>query len=180
MTDEIFQTHANTIIRSVTPGKDVNYLINIFLKDASINMGSDFSEETLERAIYIIKADFSYLPVSFVASAFVQGSMGKFGPGRLVPRVINGWLSEVSADYNRKRAHDEINQKPNNSQSLDLIRYPAGKAMTRKMDWLNLGVITEQEYDRIPLKEVAERIAQGLDVVPELWGIKSRKPILEN
>lgn len=176
MNDETYQLHANTLVRNVHPEKDINYLVNLFMRDASINMGNDFSDETLDRVIYITKKQFGFMPVCYVASAFAQGSLGKFGAGRLIPRTVLGWLTESFNEYEKKLNHEKYSKQPDGSDPLDVTKLPAGKATLKKADWLYLGIINEDEYDRIPLMEVAERIGKGMDVVPELWGIKSRKP----
>ena len=90
--DEKYQAYANDFIRNV-PGEVLKHLINLFMFEAAINMGADVDEKTLERAIYYIQKDYGYIPVSYVASAFIQGSLGKLphvvGMTKLVPKTIH-------------------------------------------------------------------------------------------
>jgi len=170
--DEKFQTYANELIRNV-PMEVVNYLVSMFMREASINMGTDVNKDMTERTIYYIKKDFSYLPVNFVASAFVRGSLGSYGPGRLVPRTILGWLNDSAQEYNRFITKEKNEEIEAGYIHADLHKYPLGQAICKKMDWLVSGRISGDDWDKIPLKELSERINQGLESYPEVFGIKS-------
>jgi hypothetical protein len=173
--NELYQKNSTTLVKDVFPVSDLKEMINIFMTDASINMGSDFSENTLERIIEIIQFSFKFLPIYYIAGAFKKGSLGDYGSGRLVPRTVYGWLNSITAEYNRDEDHKRNISDINIPHFSDLEKYPLGKAINKKSDWLKNGVITEEEWDRIPLKEVAEKIGQGLECVPEIWNIKSKQ-----
>jgi hypothetical protein len=130
----------------------------------------------VSRIVYLLKTDFSHLPVSLVASAFMRGSLGKLDQGRLVPRTVYNWLNEVSGEYIRKKEHENLQEKMQEKPvSFDLHKYPAGQAIIKKMEWLQAGWIDGEGWDRIPLKDLSERIASGMPAVPELFGVKSKK-----
>ena len=172
--DSLFQRYSNNLISSV-PIDDLKTLLSLFFKKAGINMGKetyDVSEDAIESIIEFMLKDFSSVPVLYVASAFMRGSLGQFGPGRLVPTTVYKWMREITLEFDKKQRHDKLGT-PDYSNSEDLHKYPCGKAINKKIDWLYTGRITLQDWDHLPLKEMADRIGQGLDVVPELWGIKS-------
>jgi hypothetical protein len=50
-----------------------------------------------------------------------------------------------------------------------------GRALCKKIDWLTISAITSDEWDRIPLKEVAEIIGKGLEPSLEYFGMNSDK-----
>lgn len=174
--NELYQKHSMTIVKDIFPISDLKEMINIFMADAGINMGSDFNDATLERVIEIIEHSYKFLPIYSIAGAFKKGSLGDYGPGRLVPRTVNAWLNAITIEYNRDQDHKRNISDINTVHFSDLDRYPLGKAINKKSDWLKNGIITEDEWDKIPLKELAERIGKGLECVPELWHVTSKKP----
>jgi hypothetical protein len=173
-----YQRYSLKIVKDV-PHNDMMILLTLFLNKAANNTGKenyDSPDETKESVLEFLYAKFSFLPVHSVGSAIIKGSLGQYGPGRLIPRVIYGWMVEASNEYQKRLNHEKYSKQTETTNRLDVLKYPAGRAIIKKADWLYLGIINSDEYDRIPLMEVAERIGKGMDVVPELWGIKSRKP----
>lgn len=174
-TDSIFKIYANEFIRDV-PGDHVRHLVALFMEEASINMGADVKDETIERTIYHIQKDFSYIPVNFIAYAFTRGSLGKMGKegaGRLVPKTIHYWLSEITVDYNEQQAKAKLKASLNDvSIAMNLEKYPAGKAICTKIDWYKKGLINGDDWDKISLKQLAEMIGAGHYPVPQEFGIK--------
>ena len=171
---EKYELHATELVKDVVPRDDLREMINIFMYDAGINMGSDFSDKTLDRVVQIVEDNFRFLPVCYVASAFKKGSLGQYGTGRLVPRTIYIWLNEITLEYNRDEDHKKLTTNTEYAHFNDLERYPLGRAIIKKIDWWKSGTITMDDWDRIPSKELAGRIGQGLNSVPELWGVTSK------
>jgi hypothetical protein len=172
----IYNLHATRLVKGI-PVEDLNLLINLFMQDAGVTMGNDFNDKTLDMVITIIKNEFSFLPVFYIAAAFKKGAMGKYGPGRLVPRTIGIWIESEAMEYNKYLAHKEQKEKeftPDNS--FDLNKYPVGSAIAKKIDWYNRGIISSDDWDKVALKEMAERINQGLECVPEVFGLQNLKP----
>ena len=169
--DDTYQTYAAIATKDV-PIAELNYLINSCLVEASLNMGNTFDERDFNRIVYLINTDFNFLPVSYIWSAFLRGSLGKLGTGRLVPKTVYGWLNEVANEYKRLREHKEMEEhyKVKNT-GFNLHKFPAGKAISKKIEWLKSGVITEAQWDKIPLIELAGMIADGFNVTPENFGI---------
>ena len=181
----LYDSCATSFVKDV-PKESLKTLVNIFMVDASVNMGNDFSDETLERAIFIIETNFRFLHVCYIASAFKNGSLGKYGAGRLVPRTIYGWLNEITMEYNRDTDHKKLNEIDNSIHFKDLEKYPLREALCKKIDWLkpyafdvdewdSPGIITEEEYDRIDLKKLAEMIGRGQHPLPSDFGIKPKQ-----
>ena len=177
--DEKYQIYANDLVRTL-PEENLQYLIALFMQEAAINMGAEVDEKTLERVIYYIKKDFSYIPVSYLASAFVRGSLGQMpyavGMTKLVPKTIHYWLGEASLDYNRamaKQRQKDLSSVP--GTTFDLQKYPLGKAINTKIDWFKKGLITSDEWDGISLKDLAGLIGQGRHPSPSDFGIKTNK-----
>lgn len=156
----IYERHALELVKDILPSDDLHTLIQIFMDSASIDMGADYEDATLKRIVYIIRTEFAFMPLCFVASGFSQGAMGKYGPGRLVPRTIHGWMNEVALEYNRKVAKDR--QDELNAVELttyDLVRYPIGKAIIKKIEFYESGLLNDDNWDLINLKELAEAIS---------------------
>ena len=151
----LYDNYSTSLVKDV-PRDNIKTLINIFMIDAGVNMGNDFTETSLERTIEIVENSFRFLPVCYIASAFKKGSLGNYGPGRLVPRTINGWLNEITMEYNRDQDHKRLKEIDNSIYFKHLDKYPLGKAIIWKIDY-----VTEDEWDNIPLKEVAEIIGRG-------------------
>ena len=166
-----YTQYANHLCSDI-PNSELDLLIRQFIKEAEVDMGSDFEELAIPRVREFVTKDFSHLPLYFIAGAFKKGSLGQYGPGRLVPRTIHGWLSEMSQVFQQhsKNLADNIDDK---KRWDGLNKYPVGKAINKKIDWLISGAISESDWDELPLKEMAERIGQGLEVHPELWNIKT-------
>lgn len=166
--DERYQMYANDFVINV-PIDILKQLINLFMFEAAINMGAEVNDKTLERTIYYIQKDYGYIPISYVASAFIQGSLGKLpsvtGMTRLVPKTIHYWLGEVSMEYNRAIAKKK--QKDRESDvaiAYDLHKYPLGQAIIQKIRWQKEGKLEGDDWDRIDLKDLAEAIAQKREI----------------
>jgi hypothetical protein len=171
--DNTYQTFATFLVKDV-PNESFEYLIKLFMDKASMNMGSDYSPKVLTGTVEIIKGHYNYIPICYVASAFIKGSLGDYGPGRLVPRTVYAWLNAITIEYNRDEDHKRNILDINTVHFSDLEKYPLGKAINKKIDWLKSGKITSDDWDRISLKELAERIGQGIESVPEIFGVTSK------
>ena len=160
MKDEIYQKHSMTLVKDVIPGEDLRSLINIFMIDSGVNMGSEFTVKSLERVIRIVEESYKFIPIYIIASGFKKGSMGQYGPGRLVPRVIGEWLNQISREYNRDMAHEAI-QHEDYSTAADLHKYPIGQAIIKKIEWYQDGKINGDDWDNINLQALTDAIAKG-------------------
>lgn len=159
-----YNLHAIRLIKEI-PVEDLNLLINLFMQDAGVTMGNDFNDNTLDMVIVIIRNEYSFLPLLYIASAFKKGSMGKYGKeggARLIPKNIGFWIEQEAISYNRYLAHKEQKEKefrPENS--MDLIKYPIGQAIIQKINWFKEGLLNNENWDRISLKKLAEEINKG-------------------
>lgn len=175
ITDEKYQTYASCVASNV-PRDHLMHIVNVMVEDAALNMGSRYDQKAVDRIIEFVEGpDYKDLPLAVVASAFARGSLGKFGPGRLVPKTVHDWLDISAEEHRRYREHKQREDRmKENHVAFDLKKYPVGAAIIKKMDWLKSGAIHINDWDGIPLKELAERISQGVDSAPELWGIKTK------
>jgi hypothetical protein len=163
--EDKYQRNSTTLVRDIFPASDIKDLIEIFMDSAAVDMGNEYDKSILERLVYIIKSEFGYLPVCYIASGFAQGAMGKYGAGRLVPRTIHGWLNEVSQEYNRKTEKDRQTELASEIiTTYDLRRYPIGKAIIQKIKWYEAGKLYGDEWDRIDLKQLATAIGEGKEI----------------
>jgi hypothetical protein len=174
MNSELYQAHANELIKDIIPSETVNSLVNIFLIDAAKMMGTSYSSDTLEFAIEMIKNEYGYLPVMFVAAAFKRGSLGKLGPGRLVGATIHKWLSEISNEFqnriNSEKVKEELSYKKDFS---DLLKSPLGSAINTKIEWYKTGKLPITEWDKVDMKELADMIGKQIVVTPDFFGVKN-------
>jgi hypothetical protein len=174
--DSKYQMYANDLVRNV-PGEYLQHLISLFMKEASVNMGCDVNEITLERVIFYVKKDFGYIPINYIASAFIKGSLGRLGDGkgRLIPKTIHNWIGEISLEYNRMVSNKIQRDKLNDvSIAMDLHKFPAGKAINKKIDWYRKGLLDVEDWDKVPLKEMAEMIGNGHDPKLTDFGIENK------
>jgi hypothetical protein len=166
-----FETYATEFVRNV-PIEHLKDVIELTMKKCSLNMGSNYTDEILQRVVELIKEDYSYMTVNLVVSALFRGSMGHFGAGRLIPKTIAGWLREISQEYNKERDHKEIEERlKSNSTPVDLVKYPMGTALNLKIDWLVSGAIDNDGWDKIDLKQLAEMIGMHETPTPADFGI---------
>ena len=162
--DDRYQTYAATAIEDI-PISEVNYLINSCLVEASLNMGNSFDERDFNRIVYLINSDFNFLPMCYVWSAFLRGSLGKLCTGRLIPKTVYGWLNEVSNEYLKKVQHQAMEEHQKvKFTGFNLAKYPVGKAIAQKIDWYRAGLLDGDKWDRIELKELAEAIGKRQEV----------------
>jgi hypothetical protein len=170
-----FETYATDFVRNV-PTENLKEIIELTMKKCSLNMGSNYTDEMLQRTVELIKEDYSYMTVNLVVSALFRGSMGHFGAGRLIPKTIAQWLREISQEYQKEKDHREIEERFKvTSVPVDLKKYPMGKAICKKIDWLTSGAITSDEWDQINLKTVAEIIGAGHEPSLEYFGITKKE-----
>jgi hypothetical protein len=173
MDSQLYQAHATTIVKEVMPPDTVNSLVNIFLIDAAKMMGSSYSADTLEFAIEMVKHEFGYLPVMYIATAFKRGSLGKLGPGRLVGATIHKWLTEISNEYQSRKISETVNEELTYKKDFaDLLKSPLGSAINTKIEWYKTGKLPIEEWDKVDMKELAEMLEKKLAVSPSFFGVK--------
>jgi hypothetical protein len=166
-----FEMYATEVVRNV-PMEYLSDIIELTMKKCSLNMGTNYTDEILQRIVELIKEEFSYMTVNIVVSSLLRGSMGQYGAGRLIPKTISQWLRETSQEYQKNKEHKELEERLNsNSVPVDLRKYPMGTALNIKIDWLTSGYITLDEWDKIPLKELAEMIGNAHQPTLEHFGI---------
>jgi hypothetical protein len=157
--DRIYDLHFKTFVKDVLPQSDIDHLINLFMLDSSTMMGNNYTDATLELTIQMVKEEFAWLPVYYVAIAFKKGALGKLGAGRLVGSTIHRWLSETVQQYHTDIDHAK--QKAIDEEiytRYDLRKYPIGKAIMQKIDWYKAGKLQGDDWDNVSLKELAEAI----------------------
>ena len=169
-----YQVYATYKINQI-PGEIFNKILNLVLIEASRNMGGEFNDKMLDAIIETIQENHYYLPLSYIVSAIYKGSMGIYGPGRLIPRNIFSWMRETSMEYNKEVEHKQIEErlKPTD-KPVDLKRYPMGSALIKKIEWLTSGAIDGDDYDKIDLKVLAEMIGFGQQPTLEDFNLINR------
>ena len=145
--------------------------ILIYLVGASADMGQVYDKDiTPNRVFDMITTHYNHLPLILIESAFKRGALGQYGIGRLVPRTIFGWLGEMNQYF--ITCHEKRDQSKDNYYKFNgHEKYPLGKAICKKIDWLKSDAITSDEWDKIPLKELAEIIGSGHEPSLEYFGI---------
>jgi len=157
-----YETYATDIVRNV-PNENLKYIIDLTMKKCSLNMGSNYTDEILQRTIELISEEFHYMTINLIVSALIRGSMGHLGAGRLIPKTIAQWLRDISQEYQKEKEHQEIEERfKATGIPVDLKKFPMGSALNLKIDWLTSDAITSDEWDKIPLKELAEIMGKGL------------------
>lgn len=171
-----YQEYSNSQMKDV-PYDKADILLKLFLDKAAINMGKeayDKPDATRESILEFIYQKFYDLPVSYICSAIIKGSLGIYGSGRLVPSSVFKWLSEIRMDYERIKRHEELQELPG-AGTFNLVKYPIGKAICLKIDWHNSGLITDDDWDKIEIKILAEMIGRGEMPTVRDFGIKTGK-----
>lgn len=170
MEDDLYNIYANSDCNDI-PSEYLKRLVSGFLYEASIDMGQTYEKDIMvDRVEYMISKHYHHLPLSLVASAFKRGALGQYGTGRLVPRTIFGWLGEINQYF--MTIHEKQDEDRSKHHKFDgLEKYPLGKAIIKKIDWLESGVITEDQWDRVPIREVAETIGKGHTPLLSQFGI---------
>jgi len=170
--DNTYQAYSMELVKDV-PGESLNYLVKIFMDKAAMNMGSDYKDNTLRGSVEIIKTYFSYIPIHYIASGFIKGSLGDYDSGRLTPRTVKNWMGHISLEYNRDNVKDIQKQKLNDvSIVMNLHKYPIGSAICKKIEWQKKGILDINDWDKVPLKELAEMIGAGHIPTLEKFGIE--------
>jgi hypothetical protein len=167
------EIYANTVCSEI-PQDYLREFILIYLVGASSDMGQPFDRDTTpERVFDMITKHYSHLPLILIESAFKRGALGQYGTGRLIPRTIFGWLGEMNQYF--ITTHEKRDNSRDNEYKFDgLEKYPLGQAICKKIDWLNSGAISSDDWDKIPLKQVAEMIGNGNMPTLETFGIKNK------
>ena len=170
--DTNYDIYASSLCSEI-PMEYLKGFITGFLYEASIDMGQAYEKDVMvDRVEYMISKHYHHLPLSLIASAFKRGSLGQYGTGRLVPRTIFGWLGEMNQYF--MTIHEKKDEDWARHHKFDgLEKYPLGKAMMKKIDWLESGVITEEQWDKIPLKELSEMIGSGKMPTTRVFGINN-------
>jgi len=157
-----YQKYSMCQVKAVPP-EDIAVLLKLFLDKAAINMGKecyDAPDATRESILEFAFRDFGILPVYSIGSAIVRGSLGKYGPGRLVPQTVYRWFTEMTIEYERNLRHERLTQREA-EVTFDLNKYPVGSAIIKKIEWVRTGIMTMDEWDRVSLKTIAELIKRN-------------------
>lgn len=159
--DEKYQMYAMDVARNI-PDEILKHLIGLCMEEASLNMGNEYNQKVIDRVIYFIKDEYHFLPMNYIASAFIRGSLGQFGAGRLIPRVIYGWLHEVVEEYNRFAQKEKLEGIYKNvSLRANLLTYPLGQAINQKLKWYEAGLLDGDKWDHVNLMKLAAAIGEG-------------------
>lgn len=156
-----YEKHFKSPIGFVVPKGDVNIIINEFLEEAALNMGSELKREQVDRIVEIALGAFKDVPVYALCASIIQGSLGRYGPGRLVPRTVYGWFSESANEYKSRARYEEQKKEVAPPVTVDLHKYPAGKAINLKIMWLTSGAMESKDWDKVPMWKLAEMIGEG-------------------
>ncbi len=155
---QTYQTHANKSIREI-PADDLRLLVQSFFRKAAVQMGKDsydVESDAVDCTLEFIQKEFNYLPLSYVYTAFLNGSLGKYNTGRLVPKTIYGWMQAVAQDYSNNYRRNKYNfEELKSAQSNGL---PIGEAIVRKIDLYTSGIIDDNAWDKIDIIEFARAI----------------------
>lgn len=155
---------------SEVPHDSLKNIVTECIIEAAIDMGQKPDDTIYDRVTYFIEKDFHYLQVIQIASTFRRGALGQFGSGRLVPRTIYGWLMEVRNE-NALKATGAA-EKIDPSKGFDkLHEFPLGSAICKKIEWYESGTITGDDWDKVPLKEIAGMISRHEECHPYMFGI---------
>lgn len=144
---------------------DMSLLLKLFLDKAAINVGRecyDAPEVTKESILEFVCKEFRFIPVYYIGSAIIKGSLDSQSTNRLTPRLVHKWLIDATIEYRRYKDHldreEQFKEKP---ITFDLHKYPVGSAIAKKIEWYKKGFLSIDDWDLVPLKDVAEAIARG-------------------
>jgi ABC-type transport system substrate-binding protein len=163
--DSNYQTFSMYQVKDV-PNENLEYLLRLFLNKASVNMGTtDLNEKKMIGCIEIIKTYYPYIPICYIASGIVKGSLGHFGAGYLVPRTVYGWMNEISKEYNQDQAKQSLKQSGIGAVlAADLDKFPAGKAICQKIDWYRTGKLKAEQWEQVSLHQLVDDIAMRKNI----------------
>ena len=143
--DSLYHQYSQYMAKDV-PEDDLKVLIKLFFNKAAVNMGKDAydaPDATIEAITEFVNKDYKYLPVMYIGMAVIRGSLGRMSSGRLVPGTIYRWLNEISIEYHKVKQEEKYREYNATAlQSFDLHKYPVGKAICKKIDWLTSGDIS--------------------------------------
>ena len=173
MENSLYETYAHSLCNDI-PIETLKDFIMTFLIDASKDMGCDFDKtEAPERIYYIISTHYNHLPLSLIASGFKRGALGQYGAGRLIPRTVFGWMGEINQYYLTKHSTRD-NSQDNYTKFDDLHRYPLGSAINKKIEWYSKGAMDINDWEKVPLKDLAKMNGEGHYATLEHFGIKNK------
>lgn len=157
---------------SDVPLENLKIIVTGFINDSALTLGCNATKADVDKVSELMASNqFNFLPVNVASSAFTRGSLGKLKNDKttLSPRNIYDWLSEVSLEYRNHIEHNERDYKLSNPEGHfnDLMNCPFGKAIMKKIDW----ELTEDEWDKVPLKMLAEIIGRNERVTMADFGI---------
>ena len=172
MENNLYDIYSNSICNDIPIETLKDFIMN-FLIDASKDMGCDFDKkETPDRIYYIISVHYNHLPLSLIASGFKRGALGQYGGERLVPKTVFGWMGEINQYYITKHSTRD-NSQDNYTKFDDLNKYRLGSAINKKIEWYTKGALNINDWDKVPLKELAKFIGEGHYPTLEHFGIKN-------
>lgn len=176
-TNDKYITYHGYTVKEV-PIEVLKVLVTLFIDYAAVNLGTSADKANVDRIIEQVQGhEFNFLPVSVVASAFIRGSLGKLRNDKtsLNPRNIFEWLTEVSVEYKQGVEHDKRERELSNTEkTFDLNKCPVGAAIMKKIDWYASGAIDIEDWDKIPMKSLAEKIVHGIHPYPEMFGVENK------
>lgn len=165
--DNTYQAYSLKMFRDV-PKEDQLYLIKLFANRASVMIGSSFGEDALNATVELINQYYGLIPICYIGSGFIKGSLGHYGDHKFCPRTINKWLNEISSEYSRDQAKKNNDLNENGASiTCDLHKFPAGKAINQKIEWYRSGKLRGNDWDRVSLQRLAEDISMKKAIIIE-------------
>jgi len=178
MKNNTYEVYKNYLIRDI-PIDNLKIIVTAFIEDAALTLGCKATKADVDKVSEFISSNqFNFIPINIAATAFTRGSLGKLKNDKttLNPRNIYDWLSEISIEYRNHVEHNErdLILSSHITHFTDLARYPLGKALCKKIDWYKSGVINADDWDKIPLKVLAEMIGFGQQPTLEDFNIVNK------
>lgn len=156
-----YERHMGTPVGIIIPPVDVTTIFEEFLREASANMGGESKSGCLERVVDIAMTTFKEVPIYVLCAAIIRGSLGRYGSGRLVPRTVYGWFTEAASEFKSRARYAEQKKEPEVTERADLLKYPVGRAINMKISWLTSGALHREDWEKVPMWQLAEMIGEG-------------------
>jgi hypothetical protein len=155
---KLYETYFNYPAGEV-PREHLKIMLTDFIIEAGVDMGQKPDDAIYDRVVYFATTDFKFMKMVEIASVIKRGALGQLSAGRIVPKTIYIWLSETrNESLNKSGAADKVSM---DKGFRDYVNYPLGQAIMKKIDWYQSGAIDGNDWDKIPLKELALSIGKG-------------------
>jgi hypothetical protein len=155
------------------PREELSGILEELMVNAMFYMNTSLAETstktTREAILYVLKNEFSYLPLHMISECFMKGALGKLGgTTKFTVRNVHIWLDSIKDQYQQliSQERSKEDQKRKLQEERDWKNHHKGDvifgtALSLKLAWVYTGAIRADDWDLYSLDKIVNYLRAG-------------------